>query len=187
MIWDEASIREEMKKLDAITGCRGAELPIRFSGRAFRMLACYYGGEDDKGGSFMFADRYFKDPEFPREDALNVIRHEYAHYLDDIRHGEGGHGKTWKSCCMEVGADPIMYYRKENAVYHRKLHEEEAELSEYFDLYQVGMKIRHPVFGVGTIKEIIGIGTEREVKVLFPAGEKRLGLRWIDEKCKLLS
>lgn len=60
--WNEASIREEIAKLDEKTGLNGAALPIRF-GKAKRVLGCYIPSKD--GSFFRFSKLYFKNPDWP--------------------------------------------------------------------------------------------------------------------------
>ena len=44
-------------------------------------------------------------------------------------------------------------------------HAEEAKLSEHLDGYRIGCCIDHPVYGVGTIKNIIGESVSRCIMV----------------------
>ena len=44
------------------------------------------------------------NPRLTTEQAMNTIRHEYAHFLA----GPGeGHGKKWKELAVQVGAKPV--------------------------------------------------------------------------------
>lgn len=40
------------------------------------------------------------------EELKDVVLHEIAHALDFDRRGRSDHGRKWKSCALEVGADP---------------------------------------------------------------------------------
>ena len=180
-IWNEDSIREELAKLDSITGLSGAKLPIKFTnGRYY--LACYHG---DGEGRFSFSKRYFMDPEWAVEEALNTIRHEYAHYMDHVIYGNFGHGETWKICCAKVGASPIRCYKPwRNDYYNTKRVERETILIQ-MQAYQAGDCIIHPIYGEGRIKTITGEGVRQAVQVIFPtAGLKTLGLSWVSNNCQ---
>lgn len=179
--WTESAIREEMKKLDAKTGLRGAELPISFN-NAKCTLGLYC---SENGGSFKFSNYYFQDPDWPFESALDVIRHEYAHHMDHMFYGHSGHGSTWKLCCGIVGTMPIRCYNEKRADYYRQKHLEEDRLSEHYDAYHIGDAIEHPKFGVGVITDIFGESVNRSVTIEFTSvGVKKLGLAWVDSNCK---
>ena len=93
-VWDEERIREEFKKIDSITGLHGADLPITF-GKAKHTLGCFYFHTiNKKPYKFHFPLLYFGDPEWSEASALDVIRHEYAHYMNCVLHGESGHGAS---------------------------------------------------------------------------------------------
>ena len=89
-IWTETAIRKEFARLDAKTGLKGATLPISF-GNAKCTLGSY---SSAGGGAFRFSRHYFDDPLWPIEEALDTIRHEYAHYMDHMgiwQHGTRGY------------------------------------------------------------------------------------------------
>jgi hypothetical protein len=179
--WTETTIRTEMKKLDKLTGLNGAELPIRFNNA--KCTLGLYCSED--GGSFKFSDYYFQDPEWPTESALNVIRYEYAHHMDHVLYGHGGHGPTWKLCCGIVGASPIRCYSENLAEFYRQKHLKDNKLSEHYDTYQVGEVIAHPKFEAGVIVDILGESINRSVAVDFKeCSVKKLGTSWVDDNCK---
>lgn len=181
MNWNEASIRKELARLDEKTGLNGASLPIHFN-NAKRTLGMY---GPKNGGVFCFSNYYFQDPEWPVEEALDTIRHEYAHHMDHVIYGNLGHGATWKHCCLSVGALPIRLYTDQRAKYHQHKHAEEKKLSEQFDGYRIGCCIDHPVYGVGTIKAITGESVSRNITVNFSSvGIKKLGLAWVDKNCR---
>ena len=179
-VWTETAIRSEMARLDKRTGLKGAELPIRCN-NARCTLGLY---DSTDGGSFKFSNYYFQDLDWPMESALDVIKHEYAHHMDHMIYGHGGHGSTWKLCCGIVGASPIRCYNESRADYYRQKHLEESKISERYDTYKVGDKIAHPQYGVGVIEEITGVGTCRCISVRFQSNDcKRLGLGWVDSNC----
>jgi len=184
MIWNEKEIREEMQRLDKITGKSGSELPIYFD-NSQRKLGCFWPKEME----FTFSNYYFKDDEWSIECALDVIRHEYAHYLDVVLYGNCGHGRTWKMCCGIVGARPERLYNDAQDEYYKKKHRKEEALLEEIEMiskkYIKGNKIIHPQFGTGVILGVLGSGINRRVNILFDDSvNKEFSLKWIDERCK---
>lgn len=159
-------------------------MPIRF-GNAKGRLGCYYYAD---GGSFKFSNYYFQDPDWSTEEALDTIRHEYAHYMERVLYGRGGHGSTWKLCCGIVGAMPIRCYNKNRDEFYRQKHLKEENLSKHYDTYHIGDVIEHPKFGSGAIIDIFGESVNRSVTIEFTnAGVKKLGLAWVDSNCKKCS
>ena len=180
-IWNEAAIRREFARLDVKTGLNGAELPITFS-NARGTLGSY---TSENGGAFRFSRYYFDDASWPVEEALDTIRHEYAHYMDYMVYGSMGHGASWKKCCQEVGAFPFCCYNCERAKYYQDKHEKEQQKSSVLDQYKAGCFIVHPKFGTGKIVEIIGTDHTRCAVVSFKNMEnKKLSLTWVDENCR---
>ena len=178
--WNEKSIREEIARLDIKTGLKGAKLPISFS-NSKRTVGQYTGYGD---GAFRFSNHYFQDPDWPVEAARDVIRHEYAHYMDHILYGGSGHGKSWKRCCVEVGALPVRYYDEKRTMYYQQKHRKEAELSSHYNTLHERSVIEHPIYGIGIITKITGQDLNRRVIVEFGSvGEKTLGIAWVDKHC----
>ena len=179
-VWNEEKIREELKKLDLKTGLSGAELPIRF-GKAKSYLGLYY---QSNGKGFYFSTYYFENPEFQEESAIDVIRHEYAHYMNHVLYDGHGHNKTWKMCCEVVGATPIRCYSEERNKYHEIKRQKENENLKRLSRYKIGQHITHPHFGMGVIEKIEKRGNSHLADVNFSIGLKILSLKWIDENCK---
>ena len=180
-IWDEEAIRKEMERLDALTGLSGAKLPIKLTDGE-HVIGCYHG---EKDGRFTFSKKYFFDPEWAEEEALDTIRHEYAHYMDHMLYGIGGHGTTWKMCCAKVGASPVRCYREwKNDYYNNKRAEKERTIKGLLE-YKEGDCILHPKYGKGIIIEIAGEGVSQTANIEFDSvGMKTLSLAWIHENCK---
>lgn len=84
-MWTEEMIREEMRKLDERTGLHGSELPIVFGTAKTRVGGL--GVRDGKPSYFRFSRHYFDSPDFAHGSAMEVITHEYAHYMDVCRRG----------------------------------------------------------------------------------------------------
>lgn len=180
IIWSEEKIREEMKRLDRITSLNGAKLPILFNNSKYR-LGCFFGGDEMY---FQFSDFWFQDPEWTQESALDTIRHEYAHYMDQMLYGNYGHGKTWKACCSKVGARPKRLYNEQFEKYYKnRIKEQKATISE-FDTYNIGDRIKHPMYETGKIIDIQGEGISKLVTIEFETGSKQFTLDWINRNCK---
>ena len=101
MIWNEEMIRAELKRLDRKAGLNGAKLPIKFT-HSKHSLGCFYPEKDNM--RFDFSLYYLSDDSFPEEEALDLIRHEYAHFANFCLYHGTGHDRMWRKCCSEVGA-----------------------------------------------------------------------------------
>ena len=180
-VWTEEAIREEIVKLDKKTGLKGAELPIHFmNARSTLGMYCAEGG-----GMFKFSSIYFDNPRWPDEAALDVIRHEYAHYMDHKRYGNLGHGHTWKICCGIVGARSIRCYNSKHTQSVIRKNSSEETLSKKLDDYSLGDRILHPVYGLGVIEQIEGEALKRSAVVRFGENEtKKMLLTWIEKNCQ---
>ena len=104
MIWTKKMIQSELQRLDGITGLKGARLPIHITAEK-RTLGSFQHTKDGEPLRFSFSTYYLDDPEFSRAQAYDLIRHEYAHYMDVCRRGTSDHGPHWKACCQELGED----------------------------------------------------------------------------------
>ena len=176
MIWDEARIRAELTRLDGITGLHGGELPIHM-GNAKGTLGMFSYRASHRM-YFTFSNYWFQNPEWPEESALDVIRHEYAHYMDYMRRGKTAHDKMWRMCCLKVGAMPTRLYNDKLNDHIVKEHQRDEALSKQYDDYQPGMIVLHPKYGEGVITAIEGEGIHRAVTVDFDSvGVKRLGIQ----------
>ena len=189
-IWTEEAIRNEIRKLDAKTGLSGADLPIYICKKLQKKaLGAFVHNEEQI--CFAFSRFYFDDPNFLDEEAINVIRHEYAHYMKHVLYGprrrsQRMHDEEWIICCNEIGAIPVTRYDRTRYEYYRQKHATEERVSEQLEAYQAGDLIIHPEFGKGVIREITGAGSKRNAVIDFRNHEttKLFGLRWIDENCR---
>lgn len=109
--WTEDKIRSIIRKLDEKTGLNGAALPIAF--KSYEHILGHYRRVEPK--AFGFNRKFFNSPATGEAEAIDVIRHEYAHYYVDVAHleryighsrRETSHGDDWKWACKMVGADP---------------------------------------------------------------------------------
>ncbi|MBQ2881651.1 MAG: SprT-like domain-containing protein, partial [Clostridia bacterium] len=108
--WTEEDFRRELRKIDKHVretqgiDLSGAELEITFSERA----RCRLGYYSHVKRMFNFSLAFFNS-NVPEESAIDVIRHEYAHYYNHVVNGQYGHGVYFKSACRIVGANPRTY------------------------------------------------------------------------------
>lgn len=182
ILWTAEEIRKEIRKLDKITGLAGAELPIHFHKRGRAVGRFSYSSEGSL--SFSFNTQYFDDPTMPPEVLLDVVRHEYAHYMDYIDRGKSGHGKSWKMCCLVVGALPLRYFSMERVWRISELRQQRQKRNEQFDAVSAGMYVSHPRFGSGRIVCIRGTELNRVAEVTFANGDRKsLGLGWVCDHC----
>lgn len=184
--WTEDMIREELTRLDRITGLKGSSLRILFNNSKGR-LACY---SILKGlpGEFIFSDFYFKSDNFPAEEALDTIRHEYAHYMDRVLYGGTGHSNTWKKCCSDVGAVAMRTYSGKLNEYYISKNGREAELSKKCEVYKIGTMLKHPSFGIGKVIATEGESANKCLEVDFEkVGIKKIISTWALVNCKIIN
>ena len=182
-IWPEERIREEIKKLDKMTGLNGASLPIEL-GSAYRTLGRFQLNRERKPEKFDFSINYLEDSGFLYEEAIDLIRHEYAHYMDWIIFGEMGHGKTWKKCCNDIGADPIRLYDTGMAKIKHVKFQKEQVMGKKCDMIEEGTYVIHPKYDAGTVESTEKEGIHRMVSIYFPSvGMKKLSAKWVIENC----
>lgn len=185
MIWTEDAIREELRRLDAVTGLHGADLPISF-GYARQTLGVFQFTRDGQPLRFRFSKYFLDDPHFTQQEAVDLIRHEYAHYMQLMRGGpnaEPPHGDGWKQCCREIGAHPEGRYRPERNEVQLNWLQEQNKLSTFLGQLQLGMNIHHPMFGMGVLTEITGMQEGARLTIRSACGEKVLSARWVLEHC----
>lgn len=182
MKWTETMIRREMEKLDKKTGLTGSKLPIVFS-NCYSCLGAFHCDSDSKMW-FSFSKKYYHSNEFSKEEALDVIRHEYAHYMNRIVYKGSGHDSTWRKCCSDVGAIATRLYSGLFNDYYIKKEQNTNILLEELKQFKVGSKIRHPVFGTGYVTAIYGrdVGMRLEVE-FYSVGIKTLTAKWVNENC----
>lgn len=186
MVWTEDAIRAEFRRLDKKFGLDGASLPIIFN-KARCTLGQFCGTVSGEPKCFRFSKVYFDDPKFPVKEALDTIRHEYAHYMEFMLYGKTGHGPRWKKCCIKVGAMPIRCYDKKIAAYRRERQEEQMILESLCDDILIGTEVEHPKFGKGIVTEIYGDGIGRQLHVEFASwGTKKIAASWAAEHCKMV-
>jgi predicted SprT family Zn-dependent metalloprotease len=150
--WTEEDFRKELRRLDQLVkqsqGIElvGAELDIEFS-QAKRTYGMYY----PNGPKFKFS-LFFFNSNVPEACAIDVIRHEYAHYYAHAVFGTCAHDSHFKTACRIVGAMPRRCYSKE---FEKMAREKEArEMVVYESTVKIGQKVRHPFFREGVVVSV---------------------------------
>ena len=114
--WTEEKIRTIITHLDEKTGLEAHKIPILFTNKSRTIIASYYHGDQ----YFLFNRRFFDDPDFTEGEALDTIRHEYAHYYTDVCNlhniinplgNYDSHGEEWKWACSMVNAYPYAIHK----------------------------------------------------------------------------
>ena len=104
---DTSIIREEMNRLDKISGLDTSEVPIRISSRMTRTWGkCCWQRKRQKYyiKELVFAERLMEHGAV--EHIINVIRHEYAHlYVTKVHNKNHGHDAIWKQAALWLGCN----------------------------------------------------------------------------------
>ncbi len=117
--WSVEDVREVIRGLDSRTGMNGASISIHLSKSLGdgSTLGTYCPSKDNCWRSFSFSLKYFNDSNFNDLAAIDVIRHEYCHYLVDalglkeLFNDESDHGIAWKTACGLLNTDQHGTYR----------------------------------------------------------------------------
>lgn len=179
--WSEEMIREEIQRLDGITGLHGNDLPIRFT-YSKRELGCFWENGDRAPDHFEFSWHFFHGVHFTKEEALDVIRHEYAHYMNCVLYHGNGHDRTWKLCCHQVGAHPNRYHTREFANAAR-FFETRERASRERSTFHVGQELLHETFGMGRIVAITPSASTQLITVDFNGTQKLFEAGWVEKNC----
>lgn len=114
--WMIEDIKNIICHLDMKTGMNGVDIPVYFEksmGNNGETLGSYRGGYFR---SFSFSREYFDDPLFLDRAAIDVVRHEYCHYLvealglHELYEDDDPHGLAWKSACAFLNTDDTGTY-----------------------------------------------------------------------------
>ena len=111
----EKLIREEMHRLAQQTGLPGDGLPITFTNGKSETIACFrYQVLGNVGKPIGFQFSLYQMSALSARQLVEVVRHEFAHYVRLKRHGvcqeEGGHDELWKKICVELDCPPDRYH-----------------------------------------------------------------------------
>lgn len=179
--WPKERIRGEILRLDGITGLEGSRITVRLYSEP-EPLGCFT-FIDPVRMTFGFSSTRFEEPGFTEAEALDIIRHEYAHYMEYRLFGEStDHGPNWKKCCLQVGARPDCLYTAAWREEARRKERERARRTRT-DGFAVGRTITHPAFGNGTIEDILQTGQITILTIRFPDRVRRLDIDWVRKNC----
>ncbi len=175
--WTKEDFRKELRRLDEHVrrtqgiDLVGAELDIEVSLNSTRTLGLYFSKEK----KFRFSLPFFNS-DIPEACAIDVIRHEYAHYYAEVVFGAYGHGTQFKKACNIVGANPNTHYSRkfEDAARRR----EAWDAARYDSTVRLGHKVLHPSFGEGTILSL----KNSKFSALLTIDFGQNGVRIVDEK-----
>lgn len=175
--WTESDFRRELRKIDdyvretqniELSGC---ELEIVIPPRISGAIAAYYPCEK----KFEFSQKFFNS-DIPENCAVDVIRHEYAHYYVDVVLGKRcGHREPFKSVCRLIGVNRDIYFTKEFEEMERQ--REKWQHIKYDSCVKIGQRINHPVYGYGIVEDIVNKQTSASVIIDF--GKK--GVKVVDD------
>lgn len=120
--WKKEDIRAVIQSLDDKTGMHGASLSIclleRIDDGKTLGAYCHSKGGDMRMNYFQFSRHHFNDSEFRDLAVIDVIRHEYCHYVVDclglgaVFDDDDPHGKAWKTVCGLLNTDQDGKYCK---------------------------------------------------------------------------
>lgn len=99
----ESFIRNEMERLDLLTGISTAESPI-FLTDSYNLVGTY--SPFTYPDCFSFSRKFFSDEDINTETLLYIVRHEYAHCMNFRFYGQRGHGWWFKHCCEIINCYP---------------------------------------------------------------------------------
>lgn len=193
MRWPEARIREEIERLDRKTGLHGNDLDIRFN-NVTQYLATFTHSLNGNAPYFTFSIKYLEDDAYTNSVIVDLIRHEYAHYMVYTRYPglkERSHGRTWQKCCLEIGAEPKGRFDPAHA---RRILEQEKQqeadnafLHSLLEEVHTGDRFRHPIFGEGVVTGITPHAGHPRITLTFTDDTRRLfSARWVLENCAML-
>ena len=99
----EQFIRNEMNRLDSVTGISTAKSPV-FLTDSFNLVGTY--SPLTHPDCFSFSRKFFSDNEIDTQILLYIVRHEYAHCMNFRIYDQRGHGWWFKHCCEQIDCYP---------------------------------------------------------------------------------
>ena len=118
--WTVEDIRGVLRTLDAKTGMDSASLCINLCkslGNDGLILGYYHPSDNNRNRQFSFSLQYFNNERFPDLAAVDVIRHEFCHFIVDalnlhtVFNDKDNHGIAWKTVCGLLNTDQRGTYR----------------------------------------------------------------------------
>ena len=183
--WPRERIRQEIRQLDHRTGLNGQRLRIDFSNDE-KTIGSFTSTQSKIPLYFTFSTRYFEDPSFTDAEVIDVIRHEFAHYMKCVRHPdaeEDSHGPLWQQCCREIGAIPQARHSC-TSQYQAERIQQRMLLSDADEILQTGLTIRHPLYGDCIISHISRYREMPRISLTLPNGKvRKCTLQWLIDNC----
>lgn len=104
-IWDIEDIQKIIKEYDKKMNLKCSELPIYISKKLTSSMGVLK--YSIQNGIYIPKElrfsRYLCDGRYKEIDVINVIGHEYAHYMNMIEYNYAGHGSLHKAACVKIG------------------------------------------------------------------------------------
>ncbi|MBQ3004643.1 MAG: SprT-like domain-containing protein [Clostridia bacterium] len=185
-VWTVEDFRRELKKIDDYVfetqgiELAGAEFEIKINDRMEKI----YGLCDCVNMRFTFSSRFFNS-DIPESCAIDVIRHEYAHYYAYAVFGDFCHHNwKFKKACLIVGATPQSCYTQ---AYKNREREKERKANLTFEsTTRKGKMVKHPEYGFGVIQEVKNTKTTAILTVKFEGGViKKVDEKWLRKNGKI--
>lgn len=114
----ELFIRNEMNRLDSVTGISTSDSPVYLT-NSYNLVGTY--SPFTYPDCFSFSRKFFSDEDINTETLLHIIRHEYAHCLNFRIYRQHGHGWWFKHCCKIIDCYPdkeiYVFLRKKTQSY----------------------------------------------------------------------
>lgn len=182
-IWDKKRIREELEKLDMITGLHGAELPIEFTkakGYAIKFVP------EEGNMRFRFSDATLQDSQYTEKAIIMAIRAIYAKYMVIMQCDKWSHN-YWKKCCEIIETLPChRIYKPINEYYYQNKNASAA-------FFSIGAVVSHPQYSNGIIEDVEEVFDdyyEKPIDLFFNiyfenGGNKKLRMSEVMENCTL--
>lgn len=135
-----------------------------------------------KSKKFHFSLFYFGNPEWSEASALDVIRHEYAHYMHYMFNGNSSHGASWKACCWKIGALTSRLYNPKIEEINLHMENKQKELDSQIESIKQGNMVIHPTYGiVNSISD-----DKRKLYINFNNEMRCLSAPWVTEHCQVV-
>ncbi|MCQ2406872.1 MAG: hypothetical protein MJ067_06645, partial [Oscillospiraceae bacterium] len=172
----------EIRRLDEKTGLDGAKVTVRLYPER-EPMGCFT-FIDPVRMTFGFSKTRFEEAGFTDAEALDIIRHEYAHFMEYRLYGfSSDHGPCWQDCCRKIGARPEKMYTEEFKQSARQKERERVQKTRV-DGFKEGSKVSHPKFGEGTVEKIDRMQNITILTIRFGESVKRLDIDWVRKNCK---
>jgi len=124
-VWTLEMIREEIGRLDELTGMHGLDVPCSMSERMSTVCGTFTAAPHDKPKTeqnmrFAFSAKDFTQFRGPGTEVMRLdgVRHEYAHYYAYAALGAvPGHNAAWREACRIVDCYPSTYWENNRCSY----------------------------------------------------------------------